>query len=327
MCFNFLNLKVKNFILFSAILVNPLISQGSLAGAAKVYKVGNEGYDFKPHYYMQDGKKVGFEVDLLNEIFKRMGRSYKLVDRYEDAAFSANSKLPQSGPIDFKDILGILDVRSKDGNKYALDMVTSALSITEERKQVVDFSIPIVSSTAYFFGKTSAVAINSIPNDLVGKVVGVEQNSIQESYLRYLNAKLAKSTGQLDAIKIVPIGAQGGKSAIEMVFENFVNGQVEAIVVCDDLFQMRLEKDPAKYQGLGRVSPALNGLFGGEKLGSGNGFAFRKKDPVSANLRKKINSVLKNMLDDCTYSGIFFAYFNYDNPLIPEKCKTRESIQ
>lgn len=280
----------------------------------KTYKVGMEGYDFSPHYYSVDGKKAGFEIDLLNAIFARMGRSHIIVDQYQDAGFSLQSDLPKSGPIDFADILKILSVKSNHGKSFALDMVTSALSITADRKKVVDFSDSIISSTEFFIGKTDSMSITEIPMSLNGLKVGVEKNSMQENYLKYLQQTFPK-------FEIVSIEKSNETSAIQMVFNNLVEGKVDIIIVCDDLFQMRFEKDPQIYKGLGKVSGALNKAFGGEKLGSGNGFIFRKNDPVSKSLRLKINKTLKGLIADCSYSEIFYKYFNYDNKVIPEHCK------
>lgn len=55
-----------------------------------------------------------------------MGRSYTIVDQYQNAGVSHQADLPKSGPVDFGDILKILSVKSSNGKSFALDMVISA---------------------------------------------------------------------------------------------------------------------------------------------------------------------------------------------------------
>ncbi len=285
----------------------------------QILKVATEGFDFKPHYYMENNQKVGFEVDLLKEIFSRLNLQYVLIDKYEDAHILPEQNFPTSGPIQLSDLLIGLEKKSSDHfeQDFAWDMASAALGITEERKKIVDFSDPINASNEYFYGPLSK-PIKKIPEDVQGLTVGVEANSVQETYLRNLNAAIQKTSGT--PINIVPVFADGKIPAIDVLYKKFELDQFDAIVGCDDIFKAHADNNPLAYEGLGRISPSLNASFGGNKLGAYAGIAFRK-DKSGQKLRLKVNRVLQSLQDDCTYANIFYRYFSYENPLIPENCR------
>ena len=72
---------------------------------------------FPPMEFVENGKRTGFDVELVEAIGKTLGRKVEWID------------------IDFKGLVpGLISRR--------FDMAVSAIYISEERKKVVDFSVP-----------------------------------------------------------------------------------------------------------------------------------------------------------------------------------------
>ncbi len=82
----------------------------------KTITVGTSA-DFPPFEYIENGQFVGFDMDLMREIAKLAGFELKFVDMSFDSLIPAL----RAGQV---------------------DVVAAAMTITDERKQVVDFSTP-----------------------------------------------------------------------------------------------------------------------------------------------------------------------------------------
>lgn len=83
---------------------------------AKTVTLGTSA-DFPPFEYIENGQFVGFDMDLMREIAKLADFELKFVDMSFDSLIPAL----RAGQV---------------------DVVAAAMTITDERKQVVDFSIP-----------------------------------------------------------------------------------------------------------------------------------------------------------------------------------------
>ena len=122
------NFRFKMFLFITFIFSIVLISFSSLCNA-RTQKTIEEGTltigtnaTFKPFEYKDgDGNIVGFDIDLINEIGKKMGMKIKFVD------------------MPFESLLSSLGSR--------LDLVIAGLTATDERKKFVNFS------NSYFEGK------------------------------------------------------------------------------------------------------------------------------------------------------------------------------
>lgn len=124
------------------------------AGAPSVFakdlvvgaNVGNVPWEFQD----KSGAVVGFEIDLVNEIGKRLDQPVKIVNIPFNGLFSA----VQSGRI---------------------DMAVSSITITQKRLQSVSFAQPYYDSDQSLTA-TAASGIKGLA-DLKGKVVGVDTGS------------------------------------------------------------------------------------------------------------------------------------------------------
>jgi ABC-type amino acid transport substrate-binding protein len=114
-------------------------------------------FSYPPFGFIEDGKQVGFDVDLGNEIARRMG--VKLT-------FEA---------IDFRGIIAAL-------TSGRVDLLITGMVYTPDRAQRIDFSEP------YFDGGVAAAFRPdrpiSKPDEIIGKRVGVEIGSAGDKYVR-----------------------------------------------------------------------------------------------------------------------------------------------
>jgi polar amino acid transport system substrate-binding protein len=112
---------------------------------------------FPPMEFVKDGKRTGFDIELVEALAVAMGRKVEWID------------------IDFKGLIPALVSRRAD-------IAMSAIYITDERRKVVDFSDP------YFAGglvvlTTKAGPIKSL-KDLEGRKVTVQVGTKSVGYLK-----------------------------------------------------------------------------------------------------------------------------------------------
>jgi polar amino acid transport system substrate-binding protein len=125
---------------------------------AGVIRVGVSA-DYPPFEYLDaDGNRVGMDIELMEEIAGRMGVLLEWAD------------LP------FEDLIN--EVRSGK-----IDAAISAFEYTDERAQLVDFSQPYYTAEDAFLAlKGFSGEINS-PEDAAQYAVGVQSDTIQETWL------------------------------------------------------------------------------------------------------------------------------------------------
>lgn len=113
--------------------------------------------DYPPYIYSKDGKLGGFEIEIINAVAKNLNKTIY----FHDIAFE-----------------GILKtVASKQ-----IDGAIATIAKTSAREAEVDFTIPYHRSMTVVI-VPFATSINS-PEDLSGKIVGVETGTTYESDLK-----------------------------------------------------------------------------------------------------------------------------------------------
>jgi len=118
--------------------------------------------DNPPYEYIQDGKVVGLDIDVINAIGKELGR--KIIVKN----------------LDFPALLPSLSTKS-------VDLVIAALTMSDERKMHIDFSDGYSSTImAMMFKKSDN--FKSL-TDLHGKVIGVQSGTTWEAYANDLATK------------------------------------------------------------------------------------------------------------------------------------------
>lgn len=153
---------------------------GASVRAQEVLRVGTDA-TFPPMEFTENGKRTGFDVELVEAVGKAMNRKIEWVD------------------IDFKGLIpGLVSKR--------FDMAVSAIYITDERKKVVDFTEPY-----YAGGLVAMVKDNSpikTPADLAGKKVTVQVGTKSVSFLgtHYPKAQLVEVEKNQEMFNLVDIG-------------------------------------------------------------------------------------------------------------------------
>ena len=200
------------------------------------------------------GKVIGFDVDLIDLVAAKLGVTQKIVDTPFDGIKSG-----------------------ADLNVGKCDVAAAAMTITDERRKVLDFSEP-------YFDATQALAVpasepyRTLP-DLVGRRIGVQGGTTGEAYVRDQMRKQ-----HLD-INVIPFHDLGSlQQALEI-------GQVDAAV-----------GDVTVWNDYTRIYKSVivaNGFNTGEQYGFG---VKRGGDPK---LLETINDVLEKAHADGTYDSIY----------------------
>lgn len=121
----------------------------------------------------ENGNIIGFDIDLVRAIAEKQG----LKVEFKDFGFDALIPALQSGQI---------------------DLIASGMSITEERRKVIDFSDPYIEAGLVLAVQANEQAIKG-PDDLKGKVAAVQRGSTGAS-----EAERLKNDGVLKDIKYYP---------------------------------------------------------------------------------------------------------------------------
>jgi octopine/nopaline transport system substrate-binding protein len=257
--------------------------QGAWSQEKKTYVFATEGAYPPFNSTSPSGELQGFEIDLITELAKRSDFQFKVISQAWDGM-----------------IQGLVD------GKY--DGVIDAVTITDKRKDVVDFSLPYTTGGSNFLVlKDSGIAlagdgtsidladktatdpaVSAIAKTLSGKTVGVQVSTIQASFLtQYL------------ADKGVTIRTyQNGPD----VYQDLTNGRIDAAMAATTNIAAFLKKNADKAATTG---PS----FKGGVMGNGAAVAVKKGDTV---LKPLIDKALKSMADDGTLSTMSKKWFGLD---------------
>jgi glutamine transport system substrate-binding protein len=170
----------KTFYTFASAIA---IFASNIAGAANLVVATDTS--FVPFEFNQNGKYVGFDIDLLNALTKKIGVTYTLK------------------PMDFDGIIPALQTKS-------IDLAIAGMTIKSERMKAVDFSYPYYKTSVKLLVRSNNTDIKSIA-DLKGKVVAVKTGTTSVDIAKQAGAKtilqfpnidgayLAVQAGQADA--------------------------------------------------------------------------------------------------------------------------------
>jgi ABC-type amino acid transport substrate-binding protein len=217
---------------------------------------------YPPFEYTENGEAVGFDIDLMNEIGERAGFT------------------PEYQNVTFDGIIGGLG-----SNLY--DASISAMTITPEREEQIDFSDP------YFNADQSLLVpsdgdIQSV-DDLGEAVVGVQLGTTGAS-----KAEEFQADGKLAEVRTF--------DTIEDAFAALENGQVDAII--NDLPVSQAEADAS--DGALEVVETI-------PTGEQYGVAF----PTDSELVEPTNQALQEIKDDGTYVKIYKQWIGTEPEEIP----------
>jgi len=211
-----------------------------------------------------DGKPTGFDVDIASAICEQVKRKCVFVEQVWD------SMIP-----------------GLQARKY--DVIISSMSITEDRKKVVDFTDKYYNTPSKIIVKNDIKFTNEA--SLKGKKIGVLKGSTQE---KYANGELKKV-----GVIVTPYEAQ------DQVYLDIKSGRLDGTVA--DVLEVTggfLSKPEGKDYVL--VGPEL---FIPKYFGTGAGFAVRKGDTA---LKTELNGAIKAIRANGIYKKINDKYFKID---------------
>lgn len=141
------------------------LGTASVHAQDNVLRVGTDA-TFPPMEYVDNGKRTGFDIELVEALAKAMGKQVEWVD------------------IDFKGLIpGLISKR--------FDMAVSAIYITDERKKVVDFTDSYYAGGLVVMVKDNNTNIKKIA-DLDGKKVSVQVGTKSVGYLTEKHPKVQR---------------------------------------------------------------------------------------------------------------------------------------
>jgi ABC-type amino acid transport substrate-binding protein len=234
---------------------------------AGVLKVGS-CLDYPPFEFVEGDEEKGFDVEISEEVAARLGLTVEWVRAPFDTIFQALNA----------------------GN---FDMVAAATTITDERDEQVDFSVPYFNTRqALIINTETSGAIASVDDLKEGDTVAVLRGSTSEVWAKE----------NLEPRGIVLRTYQ----AVPPEFTDLEAGNVTAMI--NDESQSVVEAP--KRENLEIVefidTHEVYGLV----------FAGENGEPL-AGLRDAVDVVLQEMIADGTYAEIFMKYFP-DNEVPPE---------
>lgn len=199
---------------------------------------------------------VGFDIDLGNALAERLGVKIEWQ------------------PTDWSGV--IMSLKAKK-----FDVIWSGMSITEERKKEVNFTIPYIGSAQVIIIRTDNNEINS-KEDLAGKVVGSQLGS----------------TGEEAAKKVEGLKELKTYDTFTEAINDLNIGRLDAVVIDDVTARYYLTQQPGAFR-------ILDDILSYEPMG----IAVRKED---TSLLEALNRELQAMMEDGTYAEISKRWFGYD---------------
>ena len=245
-----------------AVLLVSVFAAGSTASAGGLDDARSRGKllvgvktDFPPFGYLdRSGKPAGFDIDIARYLAKAL---FEEEGRLEAVPVTSGSRIPFL----YSDWI---------------DMIVAAMTVTEERRQVLDFSDP------YFVSASMLLVPDGSPvggiEDLAGKTVAVIEGSVQEKDLALL----------APAAKRVPFGNTG--EAIRAL-----NAKKADALCQDDMVVLALARETPGLKAAGK--PFLPRPYA---------IAVRKGDMTTL---RWVNGKLSAMRRDGSYDRLREKYF------------------
>jgi polar amino acid transport system substrate-binding protein len=211
------------------------------------------------------GKWVGWEIDLMDAVCKAMNEECTIVETSWDGIIPA--------------------LQAKQ-----IDVIWSSMSITNERKKVIDFSDKYYNTpTAVIGPKDEKFGVE--PDDLKGKTIGTQVSTIHQNYVEKhfvpAGAKVKTYQTQDEANQDLAAGRVDAVQADAVALDAFLNSD-QGKACCDKKGDVK--EDP-------------------EVLGLGVGGGVRKEDTA---LRDKLNAAIKKVRESGEYDKITKKYFDFD---------------
>ena len=184
--------KTLSIALLALLIMTPVFANGSKESTSEKTYIVSANAEWPPFEYVDEsGNIVGFEMDLVRAIGEKMNVKIELRNVAWDGIFAGL----QTG---------------------MYDAVASGVTVTDERKETMDFTTPFISLDQAILVKADGEQFKN-EKDLIGKTVGVQNGTTGHFAVQNAGVKNIKN---FDAIP-------------EAVLD-LANGNIDA-VVCDSL--------------------------------------------------------------------------------------------
>jgi len=240
-----------------------VLAIGAAQAQDKTIKIGTEGAYPPFNNLTSDGKLVGFDIDIANALCEEMKAKCEFVTSDWDGIIPAL----QAGKF---------------------DAIIASMSITDERKEKVDFSGKYYNTPSVIAVPKDSTVTEVSKEALAGKTIGVATSTTHYNY--------AEKTFTDSTIKGYP-------SSQEFQLD-LANGRLDAAE--DDIVVMSTWLDTADgacCKLLGQPEPQPVEIFG-----PGAGIAVRKGDPLAGEFTAAIKAIRANG----KYKEINDKYFKFD---------------
>ncbi|WP_034944403.1 lysine/arginine/ornithine ABC transporter substrate-binding protein ArgT [Erwinia oleae] len=179
---------MKKQVLALSLLLAISSAGSALAAAPKTLRIGTDPTYAPFESKNAQGQLVGFDIDLANEICKRMAAKCTYVESDFDAL--------------------IPSLKAKK-----IDAIISSLSITEKRQQEIAFSEKLYAANARLIAPKGSKILPDI-DSLKGKTIGLLQGTTQETY--------ANQQWRTKGVTVTPYANQ------DLVYQDLTAGRIDA---------------------------------------------------------------------------------------------------
>ncbi|MBB4009863.1 transporter substrate-binding domain-containing protein [Allorhizobium taibaishanense] len=227
------------------------------------FGIMNESY---PPFFAKDasGKWQGWEIDLMDAVCAEMKEKCSIVELSWDGLIPA--------------------LTSKK-----FDVIWSSMSVTEERKKVIDFTDKYYNTPSRLIGLKD-IKPGAGPEDVKGKTIGIQVSTIQSEYYKKYFAKVA---------------TEKTYQTLDEAFQDLASGRIDYVFGDSIVLDAFVKSDAGKdcCANMGDVADDV------EVLGTGVGGGLRKED---TQLKEKLNAAIAAVRANGKYDEITKKYFDFD---------------
>jgi arginine/ornithine transport system substrate-binding protein len=234
---------------------------GATSAVAQDLKVCVEGAYPPFSSTNESGEVVGFDIDIANALCEEMGVGCTMVKTDWDGIIPA-----------------LLERKC--------DAIVASMSITEDRKKVIDFSNKYYLTPARF---VTAKGSDFDVENLDGKVVGVQRGTIHHDFME----------GEFPGVELKLYGTQ------DEVYLDLAAGRIDAFIA-DSVAALDGFLNTDAGQGFEFVGPAYSTP---KYHGEGAGIGIRKGEDE---LKSKLNAAIDAIRANGKYEEINSKYFDFD---------------
>jgi polar amino acid transport system substrate-binding protein len=196
-------------VLFAVFVIAGIFLNGCAGSSGgKILKIGVDD-SYPPMEYRDDKNTiVGFDMDLANEIAKKLGMKIELISTAWDGIFQAL-------------------------NTDKFDCIVSSVSLTEERQKNFAFTRPYIANSQVIVVPPSNDTIKE-GQDLAGRKVGVQVSTTAHDSANKLLEKIKFTLSTYDQV-IQP-------------FQDLKTGRIEAVIVDEVVARYYVTKDKTSFK-------------------------------------------------------------------------------